>query len=612
MTSVEGNAVTNNDEEITISSGQELELAQPVIELAPQPPLPPPSPPPPPPPVLQNEQNQERHEHMILTQSDGGETNSTCMICMEEWTIGSEHRLCCLKCGHLFGRSCIERWIKEKGQQAKCPSCNKATKKIDIRDLWCKAIKASDSTELNELHKLLEQERKQRKADSAIIFHQNLRIDLLHTEIGNLKRNLTDSENKISKLQSVINRMNQLMNQKMASTDGCGATGDVSELERSALQNDEVIAIDIDVQPRELKGMFHFAEKVESSSTGGCRSFALCPTSSIILVAQPTPSSSHAANVFGGYGLRKYSTLDTKVREFIPLHSKIITSIQLKPIGDLILTSGQDKKVKLTSINNNTCVQSYQTQYEPTCVAWSLHRDQQFYVGSGNCFVTLYDIRNTSDYVYQTHQRVANTRLLSIAPVSSSQQNGAALNGLLVNDSKGCQFLEISDSSDYESETIDRGIEHLDRHQMPFDGLMGTVDFHKPTGLSLISTRHSQHSPNATHNLVRLKQVQDDQTRGKKIDCERVKTFFSNRAELLSQSKILKHPTLSDHVLVGACDDSAKGIKLWDASDNTEYQSIRTDVFIRDMIMYTPENTNQHILYTLSEKGMNIYRWDYA
>lgn len=88
---------------------------------------------------------------------------STCMICMEEWTIGSEHRVCCLRCGHLFGRSCIERWIKDRGSNAKCPSCNKPTKRRDLVDIWCKSITATDETELIRVQEALEREKKLRK-----------------------------------------------------------------------------------------------------------------------------------------------------------------------------------------------------------------------------------------------------------------------------------------------------------------------------------------------------------------------------------------------------------------------------------------------------------------
>lgn len=36
----------------------------------------------------------------------------TCSICLEPWTNSGAHRLVCLKCGHLFGEACIERWLK--------------------------------------------------------------------------------------------------------------------------------------------------------------------------------------------------------------------------------------------------------------------------------------------------------------------------------------------------------------------------------------------------------------------------------------------------------------------------------------------------------------------
>lgn len=540
--------------------------------------------------------------NLDCSQGASGETNSTCMICMEEWTIGSEHRICCLKCGHLFGRSCIERWIKEKESKAKCPTCNKSTRKSDIRDLWCKTIKASDDTELRELKKMLERERNLRKQDSAVIFHNNLKNEVLVKDLKDLKRGILLRDEKILKLQAIIDKYNRIRQLKMSSENNEQL---LAELEALDPTNTEV-AIDVDVQPRELKGMFHFAEKVDCNSPGGCRCFSLCPTSSRILVAQSAPPGTPI--VFGNYGIRKYSILDLTVREFIPLHSKTITSIQLKPIGDLILTASQDKKVRLTSINNNTCVLDYECLYEPTSVAWSAHRDQQFYVGSGNCYVTLYDMRNTSEYIYQTSQRVANTRLLSLASTTGPN----TLDGIIVNDSRGSHFLEISECSDYEAEQIDHSVEHLTKYELPFFGTMGTVDFHKTSGLSLITTRKTQSDLNTTNSLVKLRKTTDEDGT-QRVDCERVRTFFNcGSADFLSQSRILRHPTLNDQVLVGSWDERTRGIKLWDASDNTEYQSIRTDIFIRDMLMYTPESTNHHVLYTLSERGINVYRWDYA
>lgn len=512
---------------------------------------------------------------MDLTSSDA---DITCPICMESWTVGTEHCPCCLKCGHLYGRSCIEQWIKEKGKGAKCPSCNEPIKKSDIRNIWCRAIKALDGTETMELQRLLADKSKQLKEAQATNFHSKLRLDLLHEDIINLKKVIEERDNKIYKMQSIISR---LAEPGRAETDEAGRISPVG--------------IDVDVQPCELKGKFHLATRIESSD---CKAFSHCPISSILLVAQPAPTRSH---IFGEFGLKKFSTLDTNVREFIPLHSKTITSVMIKPIGDLVLTASQDRQIKLTSITNNTCIHSYRCQYEPAYLSWSLNRDQQFYAGFANCYIALYDMRNTSEHIYLTRQKVASTRLMSIASVFSDQ-----CDGLLVNDIKGSQFLKVSAESDYESESIDPELDHLPSHQLPFDGLMGSVDYHKPSGLSLVTTRRSPRELNITHNLVRLN-FDDGE-----FSCEPVKTFTGGRTDLLSQSKILKHPTLRDDVLVGAADESKRGIILWDASDSKEYQTIRTDAFVRDMIMHTPEDTNQHILYTLSEKGINIYRWDYA
>ena len=66
----------------------------------------------------------------------------TCSICFEPWTNSGEHRLVCLKCGHLFGENCIERWVKTN---PKCPQCNMPAKKQDIRKIYAKAVKCLDT-----------------------------------------------------------------------------------------------------------------------------------------------------------------------------------------------------------------------------------------------------------------------------------------------------------------------------------------------------------------------------------------------------------------------------------------------------------------------------------
>ncbi|KAG6771849.1 hypothetical protein POTOM_023241 [Populus tomentosa] len=67
-----------------------------------------------------------------------------CPICMEAWTNKGDHHICCLPCGHLFGLSCIEKWLRQRGRLAKCPQCNRKGTLRDIRKLFVPRIAVVD------------------------------------------------------------------------------------------------------------------------------------------------------------------------------------------------------------------------------------------------------------------------------------------------------------------------------------------------------------------------------------------------------------------------------------------------------------------------------------
>ncbi len=46
------------------------------------------------------------------------EDGQTCPVCFDAWSNSGSHRVVSLKCGHLFGQSCIERWIHSAGKSA--------------------------------------------------------------------------------------------------------------------------------------------------------------------------------------------------------------------------------------------------------------------------------------------------------------------------------------------------------------------------------------------------------------------------------------------------------------------------------------------------------------
>ncbi|KAH9554388.1 hypothetical protein CY35_08G061300 [Sphagnum magellanicum] len=76
---------------------------------------------------------------------DGEADVVTCPICMEAWTSIGSHRICSLACGHLFGKSCIKRWLRQAGKkQGKCPQCNCRARVEDLRTLYVPRIAVID------------------------------------------------------------------------------------------------------------------------------------------------------------------------------------------------------------------------------------------------------------------------------------------------------------------------------------------------------------------------------------------------------------------------------------------------------------------------------------
>lgn len=65
-------------------------------------------------------------------QSDN-DINLSCSICMERWNPGTEHRLVCLPCGHLFGSTCIYDYLQRCYM---CPNCRAPTNVSGMRYIY--------------------------------------------------------------------------------------------------------------------------------------------------------------------------------------------------------------------------------------------------------------------------------------------------------------------------------------------------------------------------------------------------------------------------------------------------------------------------------------------
>uniref|UniRef100_A0A0R0KRF6 RING-type domain-containing protein n=1 Tax=Glycine max TaxID=3847 RepID=A0A0R0KRF6_SOYBN len=77
-----------------------------------------------------------------------------CPICMDVWTSSGDHHICCLPCGHMYGLSCIKKWLQQHRNSNKCPQCNRNCSIKDVRKLYASPGVAVDEESLKRIRSL--------------------------------------------------------------------------------------------------------------------------------------------------------------------------------------------------------------------------------------------------------------------------------------------------------------------------------------------------------------------------------------------------------------------------------------------------------------------------
>ena len=74
--------------------------------------------------------------------------DAECPICREAMALAGDHQIAALKCGHVFGKKCIEQWLDIKSE---CPECRKEANKEDVTPIFWIGGKPTDNRELTSL-----------------------------------------------------------------------------------------------------------------------------------------------------------------------------------------------------------------------------------------------------------------------------------------------------------------------------------------------------------------------------------------------------------------------------------------------------------------------------
>ncbi|KAI8091208.1 uncharacterized protein B0P05DRAFT_583733 [Gilbertella persicaria] len=231
-----------------------------------------------------------------------------CTICSENWDAKGDHCLVSLKCGHLFGKKCIVRWIIDRskklgGSKAPCPMCMKAARQSDIRIVLPTRIAVKDTTQSDLLKQELETLRVQIKENEKELELSRLGLNLRKRELEKAKRNM--SLPLLPSLPSTVTMIPKL-NQLPYTISNSKRLSDTRHVAR-------VMALN-------------------SHTNTACISF----------------KSSNA------HGLLKLDLTTMKQTEFMPVHNSLIRDVRYT--NDCVLSTSLDKTLQLTSTQSELTV----------------------------------------------------------------------------------------------------------------------------------------------------------------------------------------------------------------------------------------------------------------
>ncbi|KAL9642923.1 hypothetical protein ABK040_010617 [Willaertia magna] len=151
-------------------------------------------------------------------QQNNNYNENICPICLQPWSSVGIHQICCLGCGHLFGKKCLEKWLKTKQT---CPKCCKQATRSSIRLLYIDNIIAIDSSKLEKLENNLEMEREKFSVLNIQKEGLELRVKMLMEEIQRLSSSSFGNNTVNGKRGSLMERSLNLIENNGLQSENC-------------------------------------------------------------------------------------------------------------------------------------------------------------------------------------------------------------------------------------------------------------------------------------------------------------------------------------------------------------------------------------------------------
>ncbi|KAK0178021.1 hypothetical protein PV328_002006 [Microctonus aethiopoides] len=478
-------------------------------------------------------------------EDDDLDVGRLCPICMDYWSNSGEHRLCSLRCGHLFGHSCVLKWLQVacSSGNRRCPQCNKKATVKDIRIIYATNVQVIDTVEIDVLKKqLLEMTSEKNRIEMELTKCQ-LRQRMYEDQISGLVKTIKDLEKQKSDMS---NRINDTMSNMVIKK-------------------------------------FRLERSLDICKDGGCRVLDYNPWYGCLAVSQKSGNA-----LFSGYGVKKIIADKFQTMQFVLLHNQAIRDIAFHPLQQaLLLSVSFDKTAKLMDIQNNLVVHGYPVDGQVWSCCWSGDNPNIFHAGTQNGSIMQFDIRQTAGAVDTLESPGDRSPVVSLASVPPNSAGGIIRGGFLATHLNTCYAYE-----QWNSVYVPK--------QMFLDGPFVSIRYDEKNNHALISSRPNARQPHARHVVLSIEKGNEEA-----ILCNIVHTFHAgNSQKLLSRPC---HINVDNDTLIAAHQESTSTIPLWSISNGRQIHNIPVSDPVLDMVSFNVNNNC--FLATLSAKKLRLYNY---
>ncbi|XP_021289087.1 E3 ubiquitin-protein ligase RFWD3 [Herrania umbratica] len=301
-----------------------------------------------------------------------------CPICMEAWTTTGDHHVCCLPCGHIYGLSCIRKWLQQRGTSGKCPQCNRECTLKDVRKLFSSRVVAIDGESQKRIRSLeakcISFEKKSAVWSKKEAEWQKREAEWKKREAA-LQQEVHQLKEKTKYLEHLINVQSR--------TSGCAPSIGGLQVPQGHNLGSEFNEQGPFILQKELR-------------VDGARLFDVDVSSKNLLIAR------RLQGLGGTYVLTKMSLVAPYEREDIslPFGTNAVRDLHICPSdGSLALLASLGKKLSVLSTESNNVILAYDLPAAAWSCSWDLNSSHQLYAGLQNGSVLVFDMRQTARHM---------------------------------------------------------------------------------------------------------------------------------------------------------------------------------------------------------------------